>query len=762
MPSDTTTRDDADVADERPSIWGRYRRRRFRRRSIFWRWRRLLFLAMLVVIASLAGLGLVLSNIELPPQSQGLAESSFICTREVTGRCGPDNAAAQLNGEENRVIVPYRRIPEVLIDAVIAAEDQNFWEHNGVDPAGIARAGWAQVSGNSVSEQGGSTITQQYVKTVYLTNERTIARKIREAIYAVELERELSKEEILERYLNTVYFGRGAYGVQAASQAYFLEDVEDLSLTDAAYLAGLIRSPETADADRQPREAYRRRNTTLINMKELGYITQEEYDDAIAVRWVVNPYGVCPDECPPGMVLPRTQAQLFSHVRGHDIGSEYFYETVRQQLVSLFGEETVYGGGLRVYTTLDQNWQRQAYETVVNNYPSGAPTSSIVAIGADGRVRAMMGGRDFNISELNLATGAKGGGSGRQPGSSFKPFALAEAFAQGYSAEATLPAPSSVTLDIPGTADWHVSGGASASGSHTLLSGIQASSNVVFAQLMLELGPENVIEMAHTLGIKSDLPAVPSIVLGAGEVSVLDMASAYSSFRDHGLHHEPVMIERVEDARGNVIYRADEPPQQVISPEVADTVTTALRGVVSGGTGVQAQLSGWEVAGKTGTTQSNKDAWFVGYTCNVTTAVWVGNVGGPGEEIAPLPGEGGTLAAPLWHEFMERITSAGYVQNDCALADVTEFPGRTQFEDRQVDDTTSQPTCPAGYTLADLDGDGVFESCAQSSDGGEPTPTTEPPTATTEPPPPTTEPPPPTTTIPAGPPGGGELAPQRE
>jgi penicillin-binding protein 1A len=613
-----------------------------------------------------------------------------------------------------------------------------------------------------VSQQGGSTITQQYVKTVYLTNERTIARKIREAIYAVELERELSKEEILERYLNTVYFGRGAYGVQAAAQAYFFEDVEDLSLTDAAYLAGLIRSPETADADRQPREAYRRRNTTLVNMKELGYITQEEYDDAIAVTWAVNPYGICPDECPPGNVLPRTQAQLFSHVRGHDIGSEYFYETVRQQLVALFGEETVYGGGLRVYTTLDQNWQRQAYETVVNNYPSGAPTSSIVAIGADGRVRAMMGGRDFNVSEVNLATGAKGGGSGRQPGSSFKPFALAEAFAQGYSAEATLPAPSSVTLDIPGTADWHVSGGASASGSHTLLSGIQASSNVVFAQLMLELGPENVIEMAHTLGIKSDLPAVPSIVLGAGEVSVLDMASAYSSFRDHGLHNEPVMIERVEDARGNVIYRADETPQQVISPEVADTVTTALRGVVSGGTGVQAQLSGWDVAGKTGTTQSNKDAWFVGYTCNVTTAVWVGNVGGPGEEIAPLPGEGGTLAAPLWHEFMERITSAGYVHNDCALAEVTEFPGRTEFEDRQVDDTTSQPTCPAGYTLADLDGDGVAESCEQSSDGGGPTPTTEVPPPTTEPPPPTTEPPPPTTTIPAPAPGEAVLPRQRE
>ena len=762
MPSDTTTRDPADAADERLTLWGRLRRRRFRRRSLFWRWRRLLFLAMLVVIAALAGLGLVLSNIDLPPQGDRLAETSFICTREVTGRCGPDNAAAQLNGEENRVVVPYRRIPEVLIDAVIAAEDQNFWEHNGVDPAGIARAGWAQVSGRSVSQQGGSTITQQYVKTVYLTNERTIARKIREAIYAVELERELSKEEILERYLNTVYFGRGAYGVQAASQAYFFEDVQDLSLTDAAYLAGLIRAPESADADRNPEEAYRRRNTTLVNMKELGYITQEEYDQAVDVEWYRNPFGICQQECPPGNVLPRTQAQLFSHVRGHDIGSEYFYESVRQQMVDLFGEERVYGGGLRVYTTLDQNWQRQAYETVVNNYPSGAPTSSIVAVGADGRVRAMMGGRDFNVSELNLATGAGGGGSGRQPGSSFKPFALAEAFAQGYSAEAVLPAPSCVSLDIPGTENWDVCGGG-ASGGRTLLNATQASSNVVFAQLMLELGPENVIEMAHTLGIKSDLPLFPSIVLGAGEVSVLDMASAYTSFRDHGLHHEPVLIERVEDARGNIIYSADEPSQQVISPEVADTVTTALRGVVSGGTGTAAQLSGWDVAGKTGTTQNNKDAWFVGFTCNVTTAVWVGNVGAPGETVQPLSGEGGTLAAPLWHEFMERITSAGYVNNDCELANLTDFPGRTDFGDAEADDPTTTATCPAGYVPADLDGDGVVESCVEDGSSGPPPPTTEPPPTTAPPPPSTTAPPPPSTTIPApGPPGGAALARQRE
>jgi membrane peptidoglycan carboxypeptidase len=296
-----------------------------------------------------------------------------------------------------------------------------------------------------------------------------------------------------------------------------------------------------------------------------------------------------------------------------------------------------------------------------------------------------------------------------------------------------------------------VSGGGSGGG-HTLLSATQASSNVVFAQLMIELGPDRVMEMARTLGVESELEPFPSIVLGAGEVSVLDMASAYTTFRDHGLHRRPVMIERVEDSRGNVLYDANErQAQQVISPEVADTVTTALRGVVSGGTGTAAQLSNWSVAGKTGTTQNNKDAWFVGYTCKVSTAVWVGNVGGPGQEIAPLGGQGGTLAAPTWHEFMQRLDDNGLVTNDdgCDLADLDEFPGRMEFEDLEVD-TAPTATCPEGTTPLDTNGDGAVDSCAT---GGGPTATTEPPTTSppvTRPPvttPPTTAPPP-TTVVP--------------
>jgi penicillin-binding protein 1A len=763
---------DDDLIEPRVSLWGRWRSRRFRRRSVFWRWRRLLFLGLLIAVAGLAGVGLILSNVDLPQETDTLAQTSFICTHEVSHNCGPDTAAAQLSGEENRVVVPYDQIPQVLINAVVAAEDQNFWEHGGVDPVGIARAAWEQLPfvNESASTQGGSTITQQYVKIAILEDtERTIARKVREAIYALELERELSKRQILQRYLNIVYFGRGAYGVQAAAQAYFYKDVGELNLADAAYLAGLIRAPESADADRDPAEATRRRHTVLVNMLGEGYISRDEYEQADEVEWAINPYGICPapagsgrapsaTECPPGSILPRTELRLFSHVRGHDIGSEYFYEAVRRQLVDLFGEERVYGGGLRVYTTLDQRWQRAAYESVTAALPQPGPEGSLVAIGADGRVRAMMGGRDYNVTQVNLAMGRAGGGSGRQPGSAFKPYALAEALAQGYSAEAHLDAPSCVDLDIHEPEPWHVCGGG-ASGGHTLLSATAASSNVAFAQLMLELGTDNVLEMAHRIGVTSDLPAVPSIVLGAGEVSVLDMASGFSTFRDHGLRTDPVLIERVEDSHGNVIYQADDAPEQVISPQIADTVTTALRGVVTGGTGTAAQLSGWDVAGKTGTTQNNKDAWFVGYTCRVSAAMWIGNVGAPGQPVESLgtSSMGGTVAAPVWRAFQQRISDEGLVENDCELAEVTDFPGRTSFDDLEVDvPPATQPLCPAGMSPADLDQDGVVESCVANDTGGNDgtTPTTQPP-PTTRPPPPTTQPPPPTTVTVPGP-GGGD------
>ena len=668
-----------------PATGTERRRRRRTKRSLLWRFRRFFFMLALLLVAGVAGAGYVLSQISLPEQDERLAETSFICTSEVAlGECGFDNAAAQLTSEENRIVVGYNEIAQVMKDATIAAEDQNFWEHGGVDPAGIARAVWADVRNSSESVQGGSTITQQYVKNVFLTNERTITRKVREAVYAVQLERELEKEEILERYLNTIYFGRGAYGVEAASRVYFGKNANELNLGDAAYLAGLIRAPEAADAERNPREAKRRRHTVLVNMLEEGYIDRQQFEFADNVQWVFS--GLAP--LGGANIKPRQELDLFSRVKNHEYGTEYFYEFVRQQLVEDFGEETVYEGGLRVYTTLHQSWQQEAYETVTGTLDrEGDPEASIVAIGQGGRVRAMMAGRDFDVTEVNLAVGDKGGGSGRQPGSTFKTFAFVEALRRGYSANATLPAPSAISIPIPGQEPWEVSGGGSSAGERTLRTATQFSSNTVYAQLMTKLGPQSVIDTARDLGVETEMEAHHSAVLGTGEISVLDMAAAYNTLREGGLQYDPVVIERVEDADGNILFQADPTPERIVSQELADQVTTVLQSVVEGGTGASAAVDGREVAGKTGTTQNNKDAWFAGYTCNVASAVWMGYVGTENSPVRPMDNvhgikvQGGNFPAQMWSEFNTRIRDLLPAEG-CDLADVSEFPGELlDFDD---------------------------------------------------------------------------------
>jgi penicillin-binding protein 1A len=693
---------DVDPSPSKPSLIERRRLRKSQKRSVFWRWRRLFFLMLLLVVAALAGVWLVLSSIALPDADEQLAETTFICTREVAQDCNEDSATAQLNGEENRILVDYEAVPEVLIEAVIAAEDQDYFNHNGIDPIGITRAAYADIRGQTEAVQGGSTITQQYVKNVFLTNERTLVRKLREAVLAVKLEDELDKEEILERYLNTVYFGRGAYGVEAAAKVYYGKDVGELTIPDAAYLAGLIRAPETADAEIAPEEATFRRNSVLDNMLAEEFITAEEHLAASQQPWDINPFGV-------GNLLPRVQLDTLGNVKGREYGTEYFAEYVRQQLVEIFNgdEERVYGGGLRVYTTLDHEWQRQAYETVTGTLRPEDPSAAIVAIGARGRVRAMMAGTNFTESEVNLAVGAEGGGSGRQPGSSFKPFALTEALRQGYSVKAQLPAPSSKTYYPygPEGEPWVVTGGRG-QGSMPLDTATQFSNNVVYAGLMLEVGTENVIQTAGDLGLESEVPTVPSIVLGSGEVSVLDMASAYTTFRERGVHHDPVVIERVENSSGDVLWEADSSPEQVLSEEVADTVTYALQKVVEAGTGTAAGSAPQEVAGKTGTTDDNKDAWFVGYSCDVTAAVWMGNIGQPGEPVAPMNNvqgvqvQGGNFPARMWAEFMTRIDPLA--QSDCAFAEVTEFPGEKDFDDEtdEDDEVTGDTTVTTGPAAA--------------------------------------------------------------
>jgi penicillin-binding protein 1A len=724
--------------------------RRAQRRSFLWRWRRGFFLVGLLLVASVAGTGFVLAQIELPP-ARIQQQTSFICTAEVTepGGCNQDTATARLYAEEDRVDVTLDEVPEVLVAAVLAAEDRDFFDHRGVDPVGIARAAYRDIRGEGV-QQGGSTITQQYVKLVYLTSERTITRKIKEAVLAVKLEQELSKEEILERYLNLVYFGRGAYGVGTAARAYFGKDVSQLDLAEAAYLAGLIRAPEAADAVRDAEEASRRRRTVLAGMLEEGMIDQAAHDAADAQPWVAAAPGartLAEGET----VLAREERQGLGPVRGADYGTTYFVEHVRQVLRDEYGftDDQIYGGGLRIYTTLDHEAQRAAYETIAATLDRPEdPPSSIVAID-DGYVRAMVGGRDFATSEFNYATGS--GGVGRQPGSSMKPFVLATAISQGVSLNSRFESPGSLVIPRANAgADWRVSNyGGTEQGVLNLIDATRVSSNTAYAQLMMEVGPDDVVALANRMGI-DDLDPVNALVLGTEEVSPLEMAEAYSVFANEGTHVEPLVITRVEYPDGRT-FVPPQPTEDVLDSAVTAQVTYALRGVVERGTATAARL-GVPAAGKTGTTQDNRDAWFVGYLPNgMTAAVWMGyepivNADGSTEprfmnDVHGRAVTGGSFPAEMWHDFVSRwLDSSGAEVGSFPSVD-SSFPG-TILNSELTTTTSTLPECGA----APGDATATTARCRPTTTTSAPASTTTSAPASTT----TTSPPSTTTTAPPG------------
>jgi penicillin-binding protein 1A len=611
----------------------------------------------LLVVLAFAGAGYLFAQVPLPDAEPPLLQTTFICASDVTTGCDADNSIAQLSGGVDRVSVTYDQLPPVLINAVVAAEDRSFFTHRGVDPVGIVRAFWANVRSDSV-QQGGSTITQQYVKNVYLSQERTLTRKLKEASLAVQVERELPKQEILLRYLNVIYFGRGAYGVEAASRTYFGKPVSDLNLGEAAYLAGLIRAPELADAnlpegdparDAQREEARRRRQTVLDAMLEEGYITPEEH--------------FLGSNAPFDGVLPRTRATNFGRVARPELGTEYFVEYVRHWLVSTgrFTDAEIYGGGLRVYTTLDFDMQDAAVDAIRETLDRpGDPAAALVAIDTQGRVRAMVGGTDFATQRVNLAVGKEGGGSGRQPGSAFKPIVLAEALKQGTPLTQVYDAPARKTFrGADAGRDWVVGNYADAGlGRLDLVEATMKSSNTAYAQLQLDVGVDNTVALARRMGITGELPEVPSLVLGTGSVSVLDMATAYTTFMNGGEHIGPFVVTRVTDADGTVLYEAPTGRDRVLPPEVAQQVNWALHEVVEGGTGTDARF-GQPAAGKTGTTEGYRDAWFVGFTCRLTAAVWMGYPGLEARSMDDVHGievTGGSLPAQIWRRFMERAT----------------------------------------------------------------------------------------------------------
>ncbi len=625
---------------------------------------------MLAVVAGVAAgaTWAFVSQVELTEDNfDQLIETTYICTAEVLQDCGPENAANELalRGED-RVVVDYAQMPQVLIQAVVATEDKSFFEHRGVDPGGLMRAayqiGKQTVTSDGGSFQGGSTITQQYIKLATEDKSLSFARKGREIVRAIKLEQELNetlgskeaaKEQILERYLNRANFGRGAYGVQAASRAYFDVDVDELTLPEAAYLAGLLKSPNTGDAYEDPTEGDRRRRIPLGQMVEYGYITVEQQLEAEADTW--------PRLIPP----PETEVGL-GPVAGAEYGSEYFVSAVRRQLSRIYPNGEFYTQSLRVYTTLDPDLQRLAYETIADKlnpdteFAEFAPLGSLVTVSDTGEVLAMMGGESWEQSQVNLATGRDGGGSGFQAGSLMKAYALAEFIEQGFSPESYYEAPTVMIFpqDREGIcARWQVRGGVTSrkdrENHRTVYQATAGSLNTVYAQLTRQVGAAQVIDIASRLGIdRAGFEVVcPSIVLGTNAVSPLEMAGSYSHFAREGLRIDPAIIERIEDADGNVLcwYPVDScdsnsgpvrQGEQVIDAKVARQVNQGLSGVISGGTGRSARLTDPETevtrpaAGKTGTTQNNKDAWFTGFTCGYTTSVWVGYPGEQGK--APL------------------------------------------------------------------------------------------------------------------------------
>jgi membrane peptidoglycan carboxypeptidase len=632
------------------------------RRSFVWRTRRWAFGFLVLLVVGVGGVWVALNSVGLPPERRPV-QTSFICAADVADDdCRFDTAMARLSAGQDRVVVDYQDLPPVLVQAVLAAEDKNFFDHNGVDPIGITRAVVQDVVGDSASRQGGSTITQQYVKTVYLSSERTFTRKLKEAVLAIKLERELDKREILTRYLNEIYFGRGAYGVEAAAREYFGRPAAELELYQAAYLAGLIRAPERADATRDPEEASRRVRSVLSNMVEEGYVSPEAASAAGEVVWSSEPTG--PDGSPRLVTIESrpTERADFADVRYADIGSEYWLELVRSQLRNRLGPgaET---RGLKVYTTFDPELQRDAYRAVTRVLPgTTGPVGALVAVDDDGQVVAMVGGTDFSTDKVNLALGREGGGSGRPAGSTFKPFALAAFVEDGYSTQSRFRAPP--TTQFPGVFStpgqpWRPANYDRADhGIETVEQATWQSTNTVYAGIVDQVTPPRLAEMANRLGIRSQLDPVYALVLGTSDVSVLDMASAYSTLARRGERIDPYVIRRIEDSSGAVLFDAGSEvrPRQVVSREVADTVSSVLTGVLTQGTGTQAGL-GVPAAGKTGTTNDARDAWFAGYTCKLTAAVWMGYR--QPREMDRYQGRqvaGGTWPAVIWRDFMSRAT----------------------------------------------------------------------------------------------------------
>lgn len=587
------------------------------------------------VVASIYVLGTV--DRTLPDKS----ELKAVVREQTLTIKASDGTILQQQGESTREQLALKQIPDTLQKAFIASEDRRFEQHSGVDPQGIIRAVWNNLRSRNVVE-GGSTITQQLARILFLKQERTIWRKLKEVRLSQKMEQELTKDQILERYLNLVYLGSGAYGVADAAWVYFSKPVDKLSLAEMATIAGLAPAPSLYSPEQNPEAARQRRNLVLQRMQDDGIITAEQKQAATQQPITLQ-----------SSLPKRLQVEY-----------PYFTSYIQQELPKYVSADVLATGGLTVETTLNPTWQKAAEEAVAKTLRNQGrwenfKQAALVAIDPrTGTIGAMVGGKDFGKNQFNRVTQAQ-----RQPGSTFKGFVYATAIATGKS-------PYYTYLDQPFVVDGYEpkNYGETFRGSMTMRDALTRSVNIVAVKALIDVGFEPTIKLANGMGIKSQLKPTYSLALGSNEVNLLELTSAYGSFATQGLHTEPHGIRRILNRQGQVIWSDNLQPKRVLDPTSAAIMTWMLRNVVTSGTGAAAQLPNRPVAGKTGTSDEARDLWFVGYIPQLVTGVWLGN-----DDNRPTYGSSGS-AAYTWREFMEEAVEGMPVEK---------FPERPKLEGRK-------------------------------------------------------------------------------
>jgi penicillin-binding protein 1A len=711
----------------------RVRRQRRSPRKSHWKKKLLLPLVVIAAVLTVAG-GIAFAWVvrtynsgpslsSLKPVEKGRSSAIYAADGSLIGFIRSNNVRQPVSEEA---------LPQSLKDATVAIEDRNFFEHGAIDPEGIMRAAWKDIQAGAIV-QGASTITQQLVRNLYIQNpEDTLKRKLREARLAFELEDEHDKNWILTQYLNTAPYGtvegQTAVGAEAAAQTYFGVPAKELDLKQSALIAGLPQAPSEYNPFLDPKAAIQRRNEVLKAMEEQGYVTGSEYRQALQEGLGLNP--------------------------GHKyklIRDPFLFDLVQQELIDRYGINTVRNGGLKAYTTINPELQERAQEAVDACsvcYPEGGPAAGLASVNPEnGEIVALASTKGYSSeSQFNYAWQAR-----RQPGSSFKTFVLATAIKQGIDPDTTYyDGTSPKTLEIPGGGTWEVNNAEGGLGVMSLDSATWESVNVVYAQLDLDVGPENVTETAEQMGIEAELLSVPAEGIGGLRegVTPLEMADAYATLANGGVHHDPTAISRVEFPNGKVDRNDGDDGDRVLTPGEAYEVTRLLEGVITQGTGAGYTYMGCPAeAGKTGTSEEESDAWFVGYTPAYSTAVWVGH-----PISREYTGYGGPTAGPIWRYFMENAHAG-----ECPEFEVPEsLP--------ELDGLSSDHTRSSGEAGSDYEVEEEFEDEEKKDKGknedeekeADPEPTPDPEPAPTPAP---TPPPAPTPTPPSV--GGGIASPTK-